>query len=185
MLLTTFAASTNPSAVTTALIAVGSAVIGGVLTAVAQVVVESRRAAHERALESEKATREDGTRSDEEAALTRGAARLLSDHFQRRCSLYQTTIDQGKYWGQSYELPPLMSDFDRRILARRLSATQWRTIANAEMVIATLDATRGFLDRDDEWFDFTETDPFHLRTVLTAAVIAMSQAIEALKTVSD
>jgi hypothetical protein len=134
----------NPSALATSLIALGGAVIGGLLTFLGQWLLERRRVERE---------------ERREERLTLGAARLMQQDFHRAKALLLVSADSGLWWDVNRELMFNIAMEDRRVLAARLSHDAWATVVvaeaqyegwnrlRAEDTFGPIDATRAALMR--------------------------------------
>jgi hypothetical protein len=134
--------SSNPSAVTTALIALGGAVIGGLITVVGQVIVENGRAKHESELETERAavTAEAQQRADR--IMMRSAARSLLDDYlaiKTRCAL---VLNEGRWWTAGSMRPPRTTAEDHRMIAAHASSEVWTAVAQARGEMEYLEMMR-------------------------------------------
>ena len=172
------AAGSNPSAVTTAIIAVLSAVVGGAIAAVAALLVESRRADRERNLERRRNDRHEQERKREDEVLTRAAARALVWNLRRCQALLRSSADTHRLWTQAYDrfIASPLPDDERRILARHLTESQWDVVVMAETAIAYVEAMR--LQADGDVFVKLETKE-DVETI-RVAVCAIDEALAAL-----
>lgn len=174
------ASSSNPSAVTTALIALGSAVVGALIAAVTQLMAEARRARHEAALDAQRADRERTERQAESERLARVVARLVAADLARvRAGLEseaKTNVAPtlGDIW-----LKPRITDADRRSLARHLSDVTWNRIVRAETMIVTLDALRAAASRVPERTRVGAMEAF--RELRAEALRTLNEAISGLE----
>jgi hypothetical protein len=177
-----FAASGNPNAVTTALIAAGSAVVGGLLTVVAQLLVEGKRAEHERQVETRRVEHEENQQRDEDAALLRGAARLLHQELSYIVALFRVAQATGTVWATGVERTSQLTADERRVLARQLAADEWDTVTNAQNRADTMMVARRMME-NEEFFRLTDehsgmkaTLPFALQVLEQALVVLRSAA---------
>ena len=131
------AGNSNPSAVTTAIIAGAAAVVGalvgGVVTAFGQLLVESSRAKHQQ---------EERTREDE--ILTTAAVRMLVSNWTRAQALFGAATQRGVLWDDTVDTQFVLElgDEERRVLLRHLSDDQWTKVSRAETMIAKVRSTR-------------------------------------------
>ena len=146
----------DPSALGTAAIALVSAVVGGGIAGGTQLVVEGRRASHERDLDAAQATRQQAEREAEDTADFRGAARSLRDDFFRTKAILATSLEARTFISDEYFGTERLSAEDRRILSKLLTKQDWVTVSAAWTAIATVDGirrgslgTRPFLQLDD------------------------------------
>ena len=107
-------ANTNPDAITTALIALAGAVIGGLIT------VEGR---------AKRRAKRDADRDDK---LALAAARLMREDLRRAALKIKQAISLKEWWPRNVDLLPRVTIEDRRILATKLSDETWRSVVVAE-----------------------------------------------------
>jgi hypothetical protein len=114
-------ANTNPDAITTALIALAGAVIGGLITVGGQWLLEQSRA--------KRRAKRDADRDDK---LALAAARLMREDLRRAALKGKQAISLKEWWPRNVDLLPRVTIEDRRILATKLSDETWRTVVVAE-----------------------------------------------------
>ena len=136
----------NPSAVTTALIALGGALVGGLVTAGGQVAAERSRAKHESELEGDRAKRADEARQRNERAAARASARSLIEDFVALRTRCHVALDDGRWWASEFTPRPRTTSEDHRILAAHLDYHGWAAVAQAQSHLETLDTIRTVRD---------------------------------------
>jgi hypothetical protein len=187
----------NPSAITTALIALsgalGGALIGGAVTGVTQWKLEGRRAETQRELEDARSENEmkrthaaaihQGNLDHEQAkrsqlatdaqvtAICRGAARMLIDDFGRAGLLFKTAAEAGSWWPSESTLPPRLDPDDRRALASRMESDAWLKVANADRWI-TVAYSRRELQTAKGNVDIGPNDADHLKHAMNRIKLA-------------
>ena len=107
----------NPSALTTAGIALGGGVVGGVITFVGQWLLDQRWAKREDLRDNR---------------LARGAARLLQQDFRRALLRLREAAVTATWWPAERELSFRVTMDDRRARAARMPTDGWRIIVEAE-----------------------------------------------------
>jgi hypothetical protein len=123
-------------------VALVSAVVGGLLTAGAQLLVESRRLAHEQRLADEQGRRVRDLQEEESAAMARGAARLVSMRLAARLASFRNAQVTRTWWAElPMDVSPL-GDEAVRVLAPRLPRATWLALIDAEAQTAALEQRR-------------------------------------------
>jgi hypothetical protein len=171
----------DPSALGTAGIALVSAVVGGGIAGGTQLVVEGRRASHERDLDATRAMRQQAERQAEDTASFLGAARFLRDEFFRTKAILATSVEGRTFISDEYFGRERLSEDDRSILSRLLTKQDWNIVSAAWTAIATVDGirrgslgTRPFLQLDES----EQSDV--ILSGMRGAIVQIEQAIVAL-----
>ena len=136
------ATANSPSTLTTLLTALRGALVGGIITGIATLVVEGRRAEHERDLVDARAThdseladagfaREQEALDREESALLQGAARMLDNEFWTTRAIFQVAAHRKESWSEHW-VPPRVSADEHRVLARHLDGDKSFLVVMAE-----------------------------------------------------
>jgi hypothetical protein len=121
--------SSNPTALETALIALGGALVGALIAAGTQVFIAWRQ------------TKRDEAGRKKQVVI---AARMMAVDLSRAESNLQYTIDYGHWWKTS-GLSPRMSADDRRLVIGELTAKAFYEVDRAE---AAIDYWRGIRDHE-------------------------------------
>ncbi len=125
------AGSQSPSVLETALIAFGGAIVGAVIGALTQIRIERQRDSRERDLDRLRAERDeaadirrkereqvsadraDEVREHDEAAIARGAARLLQEDLRRAGARVRSARAGRNWWHESTVLTQHLASADR------------------------------------------------------------------------
>jgi hypothetical protein len=118
----------NPSATTTAVIALVGAIIGGALTAGAQLLIEARRAARA---------------GKDQRRQAKVAARMFAVDLARAHANIEYVVEYGEWW--KFGLGPRMSDEDRRLVLGELPPEGFYIVDRAE---AAIDHWNGIRERE-------------------------------------
>jgi hypothetical protein len=189
----TLAASSTPAAWITLVTALSGALVGGGITAIAQLAVERHRAAHDLVVEEARAKHqerlalsraEERTRQDE--VLIRGAARMLSDSLNSSRARFQTWLGQRHVYADDFMAAPALSPADRQILAQRLAPEQWYAVSKARSGIELMNTLAESRLGGQRWIELTdiEFDTF-LILGLRGSVVNIAEALAALASLTD
>lgn len=120
------AAGGNPDAITTALIALGGAIVGGLLTSGTQLLIHWLQGRREGAVRQRE---------------VKTAARMMQFELARAWSNLDWSIKSGEWW-PTHEFTPLLTDSDRRLVIGALPADEFDTLDTAMYEIDHWDGVR-------------------------------------------
>ncbi len=159
-------AASQTSNLVVALIALTGAIVGGLITTVAQLYAERRREKKEREANS---------------AVVNGVARVMALCFEVWAHSFHQLADEDKWWNTAVEPSPKWSDQDVQVLSAAITFEQWESISTALVALATLDEIRATYKSSDLsyedafWASCRPGAPATMAKVFDVAVVALHQ----------